>query len=225
VANYSPKITTAQIKMIQTVRRSAGIDDDVYSEMKKSVGVSSTTELDQRRFQELLRRISKLQKNASRRRSQQETGSRQPYKKVHSSAYKSGMHLAPAEDKALMLSKIEAILTDLSLPWSYADATAKRMFGVDLLRWCDETQTYKVLQALAVYQKRKAGKMEEAAFYIKELRSDGCQCGGRKKSGQSLCYGCYKKLPADLAKALWRKLGNGYEQAYDRAVAWLTGEE
>ncbi len=220
--NHQPAraITKAQIQYIQCVRRSAGIDDATYDAMKKSVGVCSTTELDQRQFNELLRRIGKLKSNSARL----ERPKPESYKPVHSSAFKSGMHVAPPEDKAAMLAKIEAILADMKLPWPYADGIAKKMFGVDLVRWCDGDQTYRVLQALCIYQRRKGAKMNETAFYIGELKGDGCQCGAKKKPGQPFCYRCYRTLPEEMRKALYRRVGNGYEQAYDAAVAWLTGE-
>lgn len=57
-------------------------------------------------------------------------------------------------DRVALLSKVEAILADMGLPWSYANATAKQMFGVDMVHWLDAKRLYKVVQALAVYQKR-----------------------------------------------------------------------
>jgi hypothetical protein len=60
-------------------------------------------------------------------------------------------------------------------------------------------------------------------FYTKELSGKECQCGRVKRSMMSLCYGCYKKLPGHMQRDLYRKLGNGYEEAYDDAVEFLTG--
>jgi len=61
-------------------------------------------------------------------------------------------------------------------------------------------------------------------FYLGELNSDGCMCGRAKQPGKSFCYGCYKKLPPEKQKALYRKIGSGYEQAYDDAHTYLTRE-
>jgi hypothetical protein len=49
-------------------------------------------------------------------------------------------------------------------------------------------------------------------------------CGRAKQPGKSFCYGCYKKLPPEKQKALYRKIGSGYEQAYDDAHTYLTRE-
>lgn len=59
-------------------------------------------------------------------------------------------------------------------------------------------------------------------FYLYELRSDMCCCEGQKKPGRSFCYDCYKKLPPDMQRALYQRIRDGYEEAYDAAVKWLT---
>jgi len=59
-------------------------------------------------------------------------------------------------------------------------------------------------------------------FYASELKSDECQCGRTKKPKMSFCYICYKSLPADMQKALYQRIGDGYEEAYDEAVVYLT---
>ena len=43
-----------------------------------------------------------------------------------------------------------------------------------------------------------------------------------QKWGQSFCYKCYSSLPNNLKKRLYYPLGNGYEEAYEEAVSWLT---
>lgn len=58
-------------------------------------------------------------------------------------------------------------------------------------------------------------------FYLKELESNGCACGGPKGRGKSFCYRCYKSLPDDMQRALYRPFTGGYIQAYDAAVKYL----
>jgi len=58
-------------------------------------------------------------------------------------------------------------------------------------------------------------------FYIDALASEECHCGRWKKSKMSLCYKCYSSLPDDLKKGLWRRIEDGYGEAYDDAVGWL----
>jgi len=66
-------------------------------------------------------------------------------------------------------------------------------------------------------------KNSDMQFYIKELRSNECFCGRPKKPGKSFCFLCYKSLPRDMQRDLWRHIGDGYGDVYDRAVKWLEG--
>ena len=58
-------------------------------------------------------------------------------------------------------------------------------------------------------------------FYVTELESEECFCGRHKQSGKALCFKCFRDLPFDMRNALYRKMGNGYEAAYDAAVNYL----
>ena len=60
------------------------------------------------------------------------------------------------------------------------------------------------------------------SFYLKELRSNECFCGKSKKRGYSFCTGDYLALPGDIQRALYKRIGEGYEQAYEEAVKWLS---
>lgn len=62
----------------------------------------------------------------------------------------------------------------------------------------------------------------DVRFYVAELRGEECQCGASKKSGHSFCYGCYRRLPEEMRGPLYRVMGNGYEEAYERAYVWLA---
>ena len=66
--------------------------------------------------------------------------------------------------------------------------------------------------------------MADFKFYFNELKSDGCMCGARKQPGKSFCWTCWKKLPLELQRALYRRIGSGYEQACDDAHAFLMRE-
>ena len=61
----------------------------------------------------------------------------------------------PAEHKAIYFKKITALLAEQQKPQSYADGIAKRSFGVDFVHWLDVWQLKKVIQMLAVFDKRK----------------------------------------------------------------------
>lgn len=64
-------------------------------------------------------------------------------------------------EREAMLSKIGAMLADMGLHWHYVHGMAKNMFGVDMVHWLDAEKMYKVVQALAVYQKRHATEVKQ----------------------------------------------------------------
>ncbi len=66
---------------------------------------------------------------------------------------------------------------------------------------------------------------DDFKFYLKELRSNECRCGRNKQPGKSFCFNCYKRLPWDMQRALYRYLHEGYPQAYDEAAAFLEDED
>ncbi len=127
-----------QKALLHVARSKLGMTEEEYRGLLRSVGASSSSELSYRTFDELMDKLRAA-----------------GFRPVHRTAKKSGMHLDSAEGKQPMLSKIEAILADLNMPWSYADKVAKKMFAVDRLRWCTQEQTWKVLQALIIFQNRK----------------------------------------------------------------------
>lgn len=63
-----------------------------------------------------------------------------------------------------LISKIGALLADKAkrqgstVPWSYADAIAKKVCGVDKVQWCNQEQLRKVVAALSKDQKRMKKK-------------------------------------------------------------------
>ncbi|MCP2041450.1 phage gp16-like protein [Neisseria sp. HSC-16F19] len=54
-----------------------------------------------------------------------------------------------------MLRKVNALLLDNDLPWNYAHAMAKRMFGVDRVQWLNDSDLHKLVAALQIYARRK----------------------------------------------------------------------
>lgn len=62
---------------------------------------------------------------------------------------------APRADKAKYMAKITILLTEYGLPQSYADGMAKKAFNIDFVHWLEVWQLKKVVQMLAVYDRRK----------------------------------------------------------------------
>jgi phage gp16-like protein len=133
-----PKIGKKEIALVHVAKSQLGLTEDEYRGVLSSIGVSSSKELDYRKFGDLM--------NQFRARG---------FKPLSGSKKAAGMQSDLPKEKQPMLSKIGAILVELEMPWKYADRVAKKMFGVDSLRWCTRDQTWKVLQALIIFQKRK----------------------------------------------------------------------
>ncbi|WP_198332349.1 gp16 family protein [Psychrobacter aquimaris] len=62
-----------------------------------------------------------------------------------------------------LMGKIHAMLTDMGLHWNYAHGMADKMFGIKRLQWLNDSQLYKLTQALSVHQQREAKKAAKKA--------------------------------------------------------------
>jgi hypothetical protein len=56
---------------------------------------------------------------------------------------------------------------------------------------------------------------------IEVLKSNECACGEGKHFRTAFCRSCYYKLPLTIRRALYARLGCGFEQAYDLAIQTL----
>jgi len=55
-----------------------------------------------------------------------------------------------------------------------------------------------------------------------DLKGRQCFCGNVKQSGMSFCRRCFWRLPQDMRRALYQKIGDGYEFAYKEACQFLA---
>jgi hypothetical protein len=61
---------------------------------------------------------------------------------------------------------------------------------------------------------------------LDSLGSTTCEaCGGKKSRGKSHCRDCYFLLPPRLRNALYRRFGEGYEEAYEESLKFLNDVE
>lgn len=65
---------------------------------------------------------------------------------------------------------------------------------------------------------------KEVQFYLDVLKSNGCACGREKKPGRAFCFRCWKSLPGYMKGPLYRKIGKGFELAYEIACQYLDQE-
>lgn len=104
------------------------------------------------------------------------------------------------------ITKIEALLTDLGLPWSYADSIAKRMFKIERCAWLKSRKHFEgVIAALHVEQQKQQlkGSLEEL---LNELGYRGPE---REALLESLPVGWDRKVPImeSLIEALLTERG------------------
>jgi uncharacterized OB-fold protein len=61
-----------------------------------------------------------------------------------------------------------------------------------------------------------------ANLLITELAGVRCRCGRAKAPRQTFCRQCFFKLPRELRRAVYARVGDGYEIAYVRSTRYLA---
>ena len=84
----------------------------------------------------------------------------------------------------------------------------------------DLIDTNKPLRPPAFAELPKATPLMEACL---ALASEKCMCRHRKKVRHAFCLDCYLRLMPDMQKALWQRVGHGFEEAYTAAKEYLLG--
>jgi len=126
----------AELAKIHLAKKALGLDDDAYRDVLKNVcSVDSSATLDSKGRFKLLKHFESLGW----------TNTRPKY----------GNKPNAGKGKEALMSKVEALLADSRLPWSYADAMAKRMFKVEKVAWLDAVQLRKLVAALQISANRK----------------------------------------------------------------------
>jgi uncharacterized OB-fold protein len=60
---------------------------------------------------------------------------------------------------------------------------------------------------------------------VRELVGRRCRCGKVKRPRTTFCVSCYNSLPESLQNGLYRRIGNGYEQAYESAAKLIDAKK
>jgi hypothetical protein len=64
---------------------------------------------------------------------------------------------------------------------------------------------------------------EKKRSVLKDFLGKECPtCGCTKRSGMSHCSLCYGRLPKPMQTALYKRFGEGYEEAFATSCAWLA---
>ena len=131
------RIGHKQVQLLQVARNHLHMDQETYRAILRRVaGVESANDLNQGSFSLVMDEFKRL-----------------------GFTYKPAPKARPVgENRATVWAKLEAQLKDSGRDLAYADAMAKRMCKVDAVRFCNENQLLKVIQALAIDQRRKHGR-------------------------------------------------------------------
>jgi len=130
---------------IHCLKRDLGLDDEEYRDVLWTVArVRSAGELDSHGRQTVLDHMR------ARQQKQPPGTNRQRYPGRHSRV-----------DRSPQLQKIEAQLTDMGLPWSYADALAQRMAGVRKVAWVRRSDHLRAIISALGYEQEKRALLED----------------------------------------------------------------
>jgi hypothetical protein len=63
--------------------------------------------------------------------------------------------------------------------------------------------------------------MESAAIFDAFVSTECAGCGGFKRKRTAFCLDCYQQLPRALKSCLWKRFGQGFEEAYQACLSWF----
>lgn len=136
MAQHKQPLRTRQIAAIHVGCKTLGLDEAQRRAMYRDVaGADSAANLDVRGRRAVLAHLKRLGFDGAGRRAQ-------PPAAIDSA------------DCGPMIAKIEAQLAEAKRPWVYADAMAKRMFGIDRVALCAPEHLHKLIAALAIDARR-----------------------------------------------------------------------
>lgn len=138
----NPEHRRAMIAKIKIAQKALAMNDDSYRALLTRVtGKGSAAALEKREMEAVLREMQRL-----------------GWKPVNPQ----GTRPRVASEKDRTLAKIGAILKELNLSWNYAHGMAKAMFARERVEWLDAAELHKLMQALAVYQRRQRVRLAQA---------------------------------------------------------------
>lgn len=131
-----------QLAAIHAAKRTLGLDNETYRDLLERVSatvgpaVRSAGHLNAGQIHAVLEELKRL-------------GGLKPSPKTKGKP-------ANFEQLPEMITKVEALLADMQLPWSYADAIAMRQFRIQRVAWCrKEEQLRAIIAALHVEQEKR----------------------------------------------------------------------
>lgn len=63
--------------------------------------------------------------------------------------------------------------------------------------------------------------MESNAIFAAFCSTRCAGCEGAKRKHNAFCTACYHQLPPALKQSLWKRFGQGFEEAYQGCLSWF----
>lgn len=128
----APDLRKRELAQIHIAKAQLGMDDETYRAMLWTIArVKSAADLDWTGRKRVLEHM------------------------IGCGAKLVGVHRPRAAgDRAGLVGKIGAQLTQMQLPWEYAHGIARHMFKIEKVEWCSPEQLHKIVAALAYKQKK-----------------------------------------------------------------------
>lgn len=127
-----------ELAQIHIAKTQLGLDDDTYRDMLWNIAqVRSSRDLNQTSRKRVLEHLTAKgwQK-------------KKPVRVQH------GKSPTTTISKLPLMSKINALLAEMQLPWAYANGISQQMFKVERIDWCTPQQLHKIVAAL-IYKAQK----------------------------------------------------------------------
>lgn len=141
---------------IHIAKKQLGMDRSTYEDMLWTVArVRSSADLDDAGRSKVLQHLRSRGFKAKRT--------------VKVNSYPGRPHNINTNDQ---LKKIEALLTDLKLPWSYADSIAKRVSGVAKVAWVKESKHKQAIISALSYEQEKRNLLGQIDALLLVMNKD-----------------------------------------------------
>jgi phage gp16-like protein len=131
-------LSNRQLALIHVAKTRIGMADPEYRALLSGFGVESSKQLRQGQFDSVMKQFAKLGFASTRPTRKRNTRDQHDQR----------------SSRERLRAKVSAILRDLQLTDSYADAIAKNRFGTDAWRWLKTDDLYKLTAMLAYHQQR-----------------------------------------------------------------------
>lgn len=147
-------ISNTKKAVIHVAKAQVGMSDEEYRDLLGSVGVESSTKLNNKTFAVVMGHFEQL-----------------GFKTKSKTRSKRKINNLPQGEKAYM-KKLEAILLDMGKSWAYVDSIAKSRFKVEKAQWLKLPELKKLVQMMIIWQKRQQRKQKDAARTKKACSHD-----------------------------------------------------